>query len=441
MTSLRLTTGRMARSTVTRRHGFTLIELLVVISIIATLASLILPAVQNARSAARRTQCLNRMRNISTAMQNFAAQRNGKLPYLSGIIYDPDNANASEFGDITADDGSDDILLGDVRLNVGNDTTPVYRAAGWPVAILPNFDQTALFDALQEATAGGTGVNANLRTLADTRVAGFTCPDDPTGEEEGEISYVANAGYILGNRFGNGGTNPSPQGGGPFNITIPTTAVGAPSNFQVGNNDVHRMGDGINWFLAANNVTNRDRVTRSAGVFLRPDRANEGGWTEFDTRQSLDAISRGDGLVQTLLLSENIQGGNWTSYATNDIGFGWAINVANGQVSDQDQPNGFGPAGQTNRTIDNALSFLAANLRANDDTTPLDGCGINVDLQAADGTRPRPSSGHPGIVNAMYADGHGGTLSDRVDLSVYVRLLSPNGVKSGQAILDDGLNF
>ena len=56
-----------------RRSAFTLIELLVSISIIAVLMSLILPAVQNAREAGRRTQCLNRVRNLSVALTGFAA--------------------------------------------------------------------------------------------------------------------------------------------------------------------------------------------------------------------------------------------------------------------------------------------------------------------------------------------------------------------------------
>src|SRR5258707_3819519 len=68
---------------VARRSGFTLIELLVVISIIAVLMSLILPAVQSAREAGRRTQCLNHIRNLALAMANRAATTpDGELPYL-----------------------------------------------------------------------------------------------------------------------------------------------------------------------------------------------------------------------------------------------------------------------------------------------------------------------------------------------------------------------
>src|SRR5437016_2731622 len=65
------------------QRGFTLVELLVVIAIIGILVALLLPAIQAAREAARRTQCMNKMHQIGIALQNFHDNKKHLPPGLS----------------------------------------------------------------------------------------------------------------------------------------------------------------------------------------------------------------------------------------------------------------------------------------------------------------------------------------------------------------------
>ena len=78
----------------TRSRGFTLIELLVVISIIAVLIALLLPAVQSAREAARRAQCVNNLKQIGVALFNYESSIGvfppGYIDSQNNSIFTPD---------------------------------------------------------------------------------------------------------------------------------------------------------------------------------------------------------------------------------------------------------------------------------------------------------------------------------------------------------------
>ena len=76
-----MTTERLSRSQVRRRaFGFTLVELLVVIGIIAILISILMPALRRARNQAQKIDCMNRVRQISIAVNMYAQQFKGWLP-------------------------------------------------------------------------------------------------------------------------------------------------------------------------------------------------------------------------------------------------------------------------------------------------------------------------------------------------------------------------
>ena len=141
------------------RRGFTLIELLVVISIIATLAAMILPAVQNARAAARRAECQNNMKQLCTAVMIFASKKNGKLPALAEKI-----ANGSN----------------------------VYMS--WCVQLLPELDNSAARREFDTNPAGFPAISMKM----------FQCPVDTNNFQiDGGLSYVVNAGYLPGASYPN----------------------------------------------------------------------------------------------------------------------------------------------------------------------------------------------------------------------------------------------
>lgn len=118
-----------------KRRGFTLIELLVVIAIIAVLIALLLPAVQQAREAARRTQCKNNMKQIGLALHNYHDAFNMFPPAqvynggVAGNVRDP------------AAGGGNDCRPAGTPTDIGTN-----NGAPWSVLILPYFDQAPLFN-------------------------------------------------------------------------------------------------------------------------------------------------------------------------------------------------------------------------------------------------------------------------------------------------------
>jgi prepilin-type N-terminal cleavage/methylation domain-containing protein/prepilin-type processing-associated H-X9-DG protein len=143
-----------------RRSGFTLVELLVVIAIIGILIALLLPAVQAAREAARRSECTNKLKQIGVAFHNYADSRK-VFPAFSYIVGNYTNPNTTYLGN--------------------------WEGPSAFVQILPYIEQGAIYNLWKwdaswdnRATPAGAA-NANSAidmNLSRTKIGAFRCPSD-----------------------------------------------------------------------------------------------------------------------------------------------------------------------------------------------------------------------------------------------------------------------
>lgn len=146
------------------RSGFTLIELLVVIAIIAILIALLLPAVQQAREAARRTQCKNNFKQIGLALHNYHDTHNVLPPAIIG----------------SGRHSAEPVVL---------------NTTGW-VLLLPYMDQSPLYNQYNfslpssisnpytRPLAGGVTTSTANQPVYSQNVTIFLCPSDPAGGQE-----------------------------------------------------------------------------------------------------------------------------------------------------------------------------------------------------------------------------------------------------------------
>lgn len=336
----------------TNRHGFTLVELLVVITIITILISLLLPAVQTARESARRTECMNHLRQLGLATIQWE-DRFRKFP--------------SAFEELS-------------RTEVGNDEDSASFDiwATWAVLLLEDIERSAYYDRHLKGEYRGRYVKI------------YTCPSDGTKPRDQPVtSFVANGGRL-----------------------------GAALNELVANGP----------FL--NKIANAD-ATVGGGAFR-------------------------DGREYTLTYSENIESTLYTAIGWN--GFSGDSNCPKPTLACVDSDF-------INRRDDLKWGPLFFWQQA---TSPVYGARINQGLDDAfvdDETRDhldevrfytslssgvvadfvrkaRPSSYHPGGVNAAFAGGRVMFLRENIDYITYIALMTPNDNRSETPdpnyLLEDG---
>lgn len=259
-----------------RRPGFTLIELLVVIAIIAVLIALLLPAVQQAREAARRTQCKNNLKQLGLALHTYHDSSNTMPPGWIG------------------------------------QSTGAYSGFGWNSMILPFIDQGPLFNNI--STAGipnmitGLAANTTVATVrtTDTPIPGLRCPSDSgpatavttttgTTVQFGRSNYPAVCGF-----------NPNIQGISTTWIAAPVTGA-APTSQVIGSSWVNQSTIAWGGMFGENSRKGlRDMSDGSSNSFLVGER-----YTPAESSAGAPASIVGDTIWAGAPMTVSPTSGNW----------------------------------------------------------------------------------------------------------------------------------
>jgi prepilin-type N-terminal cleavage/methylation domain-containing protein/prepilin-type processing-associated H-X9-DG protein len=290
-----------------RRRGFTLIELLVVIAIIAVLISLLLPAVQSAREAARRAQCVNNIKQIVLASHNYENQV-GSFP--------PDSIAA---GDWTGTWWS------------------------WTSFLLPQMEQTAIYNSINYSLSCCNPVN---QTVYLSLISSFACPSDDSLKLFSDRVYIDASLPTFGQQITAAPTNYVGSQGDMMNNTIFDYLCLDPAQIA------YKNANGG----ASNGCTGPPTWWTGSAASFR------GIFGDCSNAASIKIPQVTDGLSNTMMIGENSPNLNsglaWVSgndiYATTILPMNWMTKLKNGQVDPSTgevcSSNAWNPSDPTSQT-------------------------------------------------------------------------------------------
>lgn len=367
-----------------RSKGFTLIELLVVIAIIAILISLLLPAVQQAREAARRTQCKNNMKNLGLAMHNYHdTYMQFPVPAIFTLETNGTGVSATPTGFFAT-------------VNV------------WSLSILPFMDQANIYDRwdFNDPFWEGTTNPALSQNIIET----YICPSSPTSPATAQLNLAA------GDLFGLSATA--------------ITAEGTARSDYVVLSEVHSSFPG--------NSTGADVPSWGVGGFLAlavdPSPTAPAGTLPDTVVAPIGARIRDitDGTTQTILIAECASRNELIigrTNAPNAAPFGPAASPPGGAgVTPIDWQAKYG----SGHWCDPGNGSLSVSGRNFDGTGSNGRCFINCsNMRVGVGDWIGQGAGlfswHTGGAHITLADGSGHFLSENLDLDLFTSLVTGSG--------------
>lgn len=398
-------------------RGFTLVELLVVIAIIGILVALLLPAVQAAREAARRTSCLNNIKQIALAVQNFEDKRKYLPAASTSPVTDPSSSAAVRLG------RESDLSLQPPRHGDG---------WSWIFQVLPELENQTLYERVRDAQEQHDGSKrlrrfsldvqlfqpghpgANSLFAMQQRIETLICPSYP-----GPLETEAPISGMPVNLGGNG-----------------KAAVGNYAALTATHYNMNGIGDAVdgfaNWIFESSSVY---RKPQGNGTIVFPVPPKDGSQVK-----GIALANVRDGTSNTILFGETRE----------ERVSAWASGYASYVVAVPMFPSP--PLLQ--RSV--SLRSLGSNANVGEVLTLRDSSGqligehsINKGREVARnggqiapahlfyarswphqnriGRIWGPSSAHPGVVQFAYGDGHGAAIEESVDPDVFVHRVTRDG--------------
>ena len=390
------------------RKAFTLIELLAVMFIITILVGILLPAVQGVRDAARKSRCLSNQRQLAVGLLNYENSK-GSLPGWRDYITVTPAADMA-------------------KPPVWQNGDELAAQASWVFCVLPQLEQTDLFDRLK---TGQIAVGTPIPPIAVLQ-----CPSHSEGPKDRGMNYVVNGGAA--DDFARSDPNVTTDGNvanGPFldRANIIAGKVEDKYKYAVARmEDISKMDGTAHTLLTSENCQRGFWIAEDPLHFYNdtdgnPKTGASAGWFQLpDNRWSFGLAGHDDCIEGSVAFC-------WPRVYSN--GGGSRTCYPKAGLGGNNPKQGFTAAQDPGPPLPDPMTgpFVPVNRGTYNDDVERIPCYINMFNQKTFATwyqSARPSSFHAGVVVASFCDGSVRSISANIDETVFVQLMTVGDAQS-----------